>query len=53
MFNRRYIASANNVSDTLLAPGIQNPGVILANSGIGSIYAGSPRAIGGGVKLKF
>jgi iron complex outermembrane receptor protein len=52
-FNRHWIASANNITNSLLAPGIQNPGIILSNTGTGSIYAGTPRAVVGGVKFKF
>jgi iron complex outermembrane receptor protein len=53
IFDRRYVASANNISDSLLVLGVQNPGVILANTGTGSIYAGAPRGSVGGVKFKF
>jgi iron complex outermembrane receptor protein len=51
-FNRHWIASANNITNSLLSPAIQSPGVTLANS-TGSIYAGTPRAIVGGVKFRF
>lgn len=53
LFDRTWIAAANNVSNTLDVSGWQNPGVVLARTGTGSIYAGSPRAFQGGVKFKF
>ncbi len=53
VFNRNFIASANNVTNSLFAAGVQNPGFLLANLGTGSIYAGAPRAVMGGVKFKF
>jgi iron complex outermembrane receptor protein len=52
IFDRTYIASANNITNSVNAAGFQNPGVILFNTA-GSIYAGSPRAFQGGVKFKF
>lgn len=53
LFDRTWIAAANNISNTVNAAGGQNPGVILASTGTGSIYAGTPRAFQGGVKFKF
>lgn len=53
VFDRTYVASANNVNNTVTAAGFQNPGIVLANTGTGSIYAGMPRGVQGGVKFKF
>ena len=47
LFDRTYIASANNLSNTVLAGGLQG----LANTG--TIYAGSPRAFVAGMKVAF
>ncbi|MBV8512072.1 MAG: TonB-dependent receptor [Xanthobacteraceae bacterium] len=53
LFDRTYVASANNISDSVNATtGLQTPGSVLANAG-GSIYAGTPRAFIGGMKLAF
>jgi iron complex outermembrane receptor protein len=53
LFNTTYIASANNISDSINATtGLQNPASVIANTG-GSIYAGAPRAFFGGVRVKF
>lgn len=52
LFDRTYVASANNIGNTVTAAGIQNPASVLANSG-GSIYAGSPRAFVAGMKIAF
>jgi iron complex outermembrane receptor protein len=52
LLNQGYVASANNVSDSIsAASGQQNGASMVANSG--SIYAGSPRTYIGGMKLKF
>jgi iron complex outermembrane receptor protein len=53
VFNQTYVASANNIADTVTAAGIQNPGAILAATQTGSIYAGSPRAFIAGMKIAF
>lgn len=53
VFDRTYIASANNATNTVTAAGFQNPGIVLANTATGLIFAGSPRAFQGGVKFKF
>ena len=54
VFDRTYIASANNITDSINAvTGVQNPGSVLAITGTGSIYAGAPRAFIGGLKLAF
>lgn len=52
VFDRTYVASANNIGNTVTAVGVQNPASILANS-TGSIYAGSPRAFIAGMKVAF
>lgn len=52
VFDRTYVASANNISNTVIAAGVQNPASILANT-TGSIYAGSPRAFVAGMKVAF
>lgn len=52
LFNRTYVASANNISDGVNVAGVQNPASTLANS-TGSIYAGSPRAFVAGMKVAF
>ena len=50
--DKRYAASANVITNTLTG-NIQNPGFLLAQFGTGSVFAGSPRAFTGGVKVKF
>ncbi|HWB48604.1 MAG TPA: TonB-dependent receptor [Stellaceae bacterium] len=53
LFDKTYAASANNVSDSLDATtGLQNNAAVIANSG-GSIYAGAPCTVIGGIKVKF
>ncbi len=52
VFDRTYVASANNIGNSVTAAGLQNPASVLANS-TGSIYAGSPRAFIAGMKLAF
>jgi iron complex outermembrane receptor protein len=51
-FDRTYVASANNIGNSVTAAGVQNPASILANT-TGSIYAGSPRAFVAGMKVAF
>jgi iron complex outermembrane receptor protein len=51
VFNRTYVASANNITDSITA-GAQSPASVLANT-TGSIYAGSPRAFVAGMKVAF
>jgi iron complex outermembrane receptor protein len=54
LFDRTYVASANNITNTLNpATGAQNPGNVLANTGTGSIYAGTSRTLLAGLKLAF
>ena len=52
VFDRTYVASANNIGNSVTAAGVQNPASILANT-TGSIYAGSPRAFVAGMKVAF
>src|SRR3954470_12949927 len=52
VFDRTYVASANNIGNSVTAAGVQNPASVLANT-TGSIYAGSPRAFVAGIKLAF
>ena len=52
VFDRTYVASANNIGNSVTALGVQNPASILANT-TGSIYAGSPRAYFAGMKVAF
>lgn len=52
VFDRSYVASANNISNTVSAAGIQDPASTLANT-TGSIYAGSPRTFVAGMKVAF
>jgi iron complex outermembrane receptor protein len=52
LFDRTYVASANNIGNSVTAAGVQNPASILANT-TGSIYAGSPRAFTAGMKVAF
>ena len=52
VFDRTYVASANNIADAVNTIGVQNSASILANT-TGSIYAGSPRAFVAGMKIAF
>jgi iron complex outermembrane receptor protein len=52
VFDRTYVASANNIANTVTAAGLQNPASVLANT-TGSIYAGSPRLFVAGMKVAF
>ncbi|NOJ49490.1 TonB-dependent receptor family protein [Bradyrhizobium archetypum] len=52
VFDRTYVASANNIANSVTAGGIPNPASVLANT-TNSIYAGSPRAFIAGMKLAF
>lgn len=56
IFDRTYVASANNVQNTgSLANGavVQNGYADMAQNRTGSIYAGTPRLFQGGVKFRF
>jgi iron complex outermembrane receptor protein len=52
IFDKTYIATANNISNSIDSTGAEDPGSVLADRG-GSIYAGAPRTFLGGMKLKF
>ncbi|RXH35581.1 TonB-dependent receptor [Bradyrhizobium nanningense] len=52
VFDRTYVASANNIANTVTGAGLQNPASLLANT-TGSIYAGSPRTFVAGMKVAF
>lgn len=52
LFDRTYVASANNIANSVSTAGVQNPASVLANT-TGSIYAGSPRAFVAGMKIAF
>ena len=51
VFDRTYVASANNIGNTVTAAGVQNPASVSRSTG--SIYAGSPRAFVAGMKVAF
>jgi iron complex outermembrane receptor protein len=54
VFDQTYVASANNITNTISPiTGLENPGSVLAQTATGSIYAGSPRAFIGGMKIAF
>jgi iron complex outermembrane receptor protein len=52
VFDRTYVASANNITNTVTGVGLPNPASVLANT-TGSIYAGSPRTFVAGMKVAF
>jgi iron complex outermembrane receptor protein len=52
VFDKTYVASANNIGNTVTAAGLQNGASILANT-TGSIYAGAPRTFTAGLKIAF
>ncbi|MBI5319842.1 TonB-dependent receptor [Bradyrhizobium sp.] len=52
LLDRTYVASANNIGNTVTAAGVQNPASVLAATA-GSIYAGAPRAFVAGMKIAF
>ena len=53
LLNQRYVASASNITDSLnTATRAENPATVLANA-TGSVYAGQPLSVFGGVKVKF
>jgi len=53
VFDRTYVASANNIADGVSAAGVQSSASILADKTPGTIYAGSPRAFVAGMKIAF
>ena len=52
IFDKTYVASANNISDSVSGAGLQSPASSLANV-TQSIYAGSPRAFVAGMRVAF
>ena len=52
LLDQRYVASASNITDPLTPAGAQNGAGVLATA-TGSIYAGAPRSVFGGVRVKF
>lgn len=48
-----YVASANNITNSLASAGVQSSGSSLANTATGSIYAGAPQSFFTGLKVKF
>ena len=52
LLDQTYIGTASNITDSLAASGAQNGASVLANA-TGSIYAGTPRSVFGGVRVKF
>ena len=53
LMDRTYAASANNISNSLNATtGLINPESVVRGA-TGSVYAGAPRSVTGGIKLKF
>ncbi len=50
--NKTYVASAGNITNTLNTLGQQNGADVLRNA-TGAIYAGTPRASYGGVRVRF
>lgn len=53
LMDRTYVASANNVSNSLnAATGLLNPATVV-RAATGSVYAGQRRTVIGGMKLKF
>ncbi|MDJ0449809.1 TonB-dependent receptor [Methylocystis sp. JR02] len=52
VLNQNWVAGATNLTNTLLY-GFQAPGSYLAQNATGSIYAGAPISVQGGVKVKF
>jgi iron complex outermembrane receptor protein len=52
VLDKTYVASANNITDSIsAATGAENPASVLANA-TGSIYAGAPRTFIGGLRLR-
>ena len=53
LLDKTYVASANNVTDSISSTtGAQNGAATVANTG-GSIYAGAPQSFIGGVRVRF
>jgi iron complex outermembrane receptor protein len=52
LFDKTYVASANNISDSISSTtGLANSAAVLYGVG-GSIYAGAPRTFVGGLRVK-
>ena len=53
LLDRRYVGSAGNITDSLnTLTGAQN-GAAARSNATGSIYAGAPRSVVGGLRVKF
>jgi len=52
VFDLTYVASANNIANSVTPGGSQNLASVLANT-TGSIYAGAPRAFVAGMRVAF
>ena len=52
LLDQTYVGTASNITDSLGAAGTQNGASTLSNA-TGSIYAGTPRTVFGGVRVKF
>ena len=53
LLDDRYVASASNITDTLNAATRAQNGAAVLSTATGSIYAGAPRSVFGGVRVKF
>ncbi len=53
LLDQRYIASANTITDTLNPTTGAPNGAAALDAATGSIYAGAPRSVFGGVRVKF
>ena len=52
LLDQTYVGTASNITDSLNTAGVQNGAGSVANTS-GSIYAGTPRSVFGGVRVKF
>jgi iron complex outermembrane receptor protein len=52
LLDQTYVGTASNITDSLNGAGVENGAATLANT-TGSIYAGTPRSVFGGVRVKF
>ena len=52
LLDQTYVGTASNITDSLNAAGTQNGASSVANTS-GSVYAGAPRSVFGGVRVKF
>ncbi len=53
LLDQRYIASASNVTDSLIAATKAQSSVSVLANATGSVYAGAPISVFGGVRMKF